>query len=143
MVKGGTRAIVDVVTVFNTQGLFGFTDGAESAVTIGGVESIWKNNGSITVGGSGGIGELTIAGGATVSTGDVGSGVNVADGVTSAGTVNIGASATDGAGAPGILDSSLLKLGSGAGTLVFNHNGTDYELSTALASAGKIGRAIV
>src|SRR3546814_2010554 len=35
-----------------------------------------------------------------------------------------------------MLDSCFLKLGSGTGTLVFNHTGTDYEFSTALASAG-------
>ncbi|TPK10142.1 MULTISPECIES: autotransporter outer membrane beta-barrel domain-containing protein [unclassified Mesorhizobium] len=48
----------------------------------------------------------------------------------------IGAAATITAAAPGTLDAAQLNFGDGIGTLVFNHTGTAYEFSAALASTG-------
>ncbi len=72
----GTLAIEDGAGVVNTSSVIGTRDFGANAVTVTGAESHWTNNGTLTIGGEGthtfaeaGAGSLTIADGATVSSG--------------------------------------------------------------------------
>ena len=125
----GTLSIGAGGTVTNINSYVGLNLGSVGSVTVSGAGAKWENAGYLNVGFLG-AGTLTIADGGKVSS----LGVSIGDGA--AGTINIGAASTNPADAvgAGILSASMLTFGEGIGTLNFNHTGTDYVFSTALAS---------
>jgi len=62
----------------------------------------------------------------------------LADTASGVGTLNIGAPAGQGAVAPGELEAAQIVFGLGAGTVVFNHNATDYTFTTPLVGTGTL-----
>jgi outer membrane autotransporter protein len=56
----------------------------------------------------------------------------------SSGTLNIGAALGSDAVAPGVLEASIIRFRDGAGTLVFNHTGNNYVISSDISGNGLI-----
>ncbi|RUX25380.1 autotransporter outer membrane beta-barrel domain-containing protein [Mesorhizobium sp. M7A.F.Ca.US.011.01.1.1] len=134
---GGTGALhVEAGgTVKNTYGYIGWGSTGNGTATVAGAGALWENSLDLHVGYAG-TGALFVSDGGTVRVGTSGAGaVSIANVSTSTGTLVVGAAEGDTAAA-GTLEAAQLNFGDGIGTLVFNHTGTAYEFSAALASTG-------
>ncbi|WP_258584586.1 autotransporter outer membrane beta-barrel domain-containing protein [Mesorhizobium sp. AR02] len=159
----GTLAIADGGAVTDTSGVIGLTSGI-GAVTVVGANSNWTNPGDLYIGGGNGAsGTVAISNGGSVSVGGnaylgYGSGSTgtltlssggamsvsgnflLANQSGSTATLNIGAAAGDAAVAPGTLDAASVSFGHGAGTINFNHTGSDYVFAPAILGVGTINQ---
>ncbi|WP_366658090.1 autotransporter domain-containing protein [Fodinicurvata sp. EGI_FJ10296] len=99
------------------------------SVTVRGSGSTWTSSDDLAVGWRG-KGDLTVSEGGEVES----TSIEIATNDSSTGTVNIGAAVGDQAVAPGTLVTDGVEFGSGTGTLVFNHTGSDYDFDTKIVS---------
>ncbi|RCL01977.1 MAG: hypothetical protein JSC188_000596 [Candidatus Tokpelaia sp. JSC188] len=127
----GELRIQDGAIVFNIDGYLGSYREAQGTAIVSGTGSKWINNKNLHVGFSGN-GELDIQDGATVSS----ERIFVAKESTSTGSIIIGAIASDSAKTPGNIDTSTIVFGDGQGSILLNHTGTDYSLSSDFISEG-------
>ncbi|MDZ5452017.1 autotransporter domain-containing protein [Labrys sedimenti] len=111
--------------------IVGFGPGSSGAVTVTGTGSLWNSDTGLFLG-IGGTGTLTVTDGGTARTGGI---MGLAAAAGSTGTINIGARAGEAAAAAGVIDAASIQFGDGAGTLVFNHTGTDYAFAASLQNA--------
>jgi len=126
----GTLNIEDGGQVTSTDGFIGSSLNATGTATITGTGSTLDNTASLIIG-NGGTGTLTLAEGGTVIV-DSGTAIlEMAIGSLGEGTINIGT----GAGA-GIINAAVVRGGSGDATLNFNHNESEYFLTTDGTNTG-------
>ncbi len=120
------------------------TDSVGSA-TVTGAGSVWQNT-TLIVGdntaspgpgyGTGtSTGTLTVADGGEVTSTNA---ITVAANAGATGTINIGAAAGQTAVAPGTISAPAIMFGSGTGSIVFNHTGTDYVFGIPIEGAGSV-----
>ena len=121
-------------SVTSATGFVGGNASGAGTVLVSGADAVWDIGGDLTVGVIG-TGALTIAADAALV---VGGSVTLARNGPSAGTLNIGAAAGDATAAPGTLDAATVAFGAGAGTINFNHTGTDYEFAPAVSGDGSV-----
>jgi T5SS/PEP-CTERM-associated repeat protein/autotransporter-associated beta strand protein len=110
--------------------------GSNGMVTVDGVGStltITSSGALLGVGGLG-TGTLTISNGGTVSAPTV----EIANTAGSTGTLNIGAAAGAAPAAPGTLNTPLVELGAGTGTIVFNHTSSNYVFAPLIDGNGAV-----
>ncbi|MEW6639728.1 MAG: autotransporter domain-containing protein [Pseudomonadota bacterium] len=103
--------------------------GGNSTVTVDGAGSQFKAD-TLILGGSG-TGTLTVSNGGTVTTTNA-----IAVGATS--TINIGAAAGAAPTGAGIISAPSIDFGSGNGTIVFNHTGSNYVFATPMSGSGNV-----
>src|SRR5690606_11818702 len=120
----------------------GQEDGSLGSVTVTGADSAWSSGGTICLGGCDGsstaIGIVTVTDGGVVQV-DNGSGrIEVARFALSTGIITIGAAEGEAAVAAGIIQAGELNLGSGNGSLIFNHTGTGHGFAVPISGAGEI-----
>jgi len=107
--------------------------GSSGTVLVTGAGSSITTTNQFVVG-SEGAGTATVSDSGTINA----SIVKIAALAGSTGTVNIGAAEGSSAQAAGRLEAASITFGNGTGTLVFNHTGTDYSLSSNISGAGAI-----
>lgn len=124
-------------------GYIGIDSGSEGTISVSGANSTLEQKSSYLIVGYGGKGTLNIAKGGLVTVGTETGGeynavlyLGLQNGST--GTLNIGAAANETAVGAGTLKAAFVAFGSGTGTIVFNHNDTDYEFDTALKGNGTL-----
>ncbi|QUS40503.1 autotransporter domain-containing protein [Tardiphaga alba] len=104
--------------------------GAQANALVTGSGSSLTARNAVRIGSSTGTGTLTLTDGGTLTATTSGqNGVVVASSTTATGTLNIGAAEGQSAAGAGILNAPTFFFGSGNGTLVFNHTGTDYAFA--------------
>ncbi|MEJ0011046.1 MAG: autotransporter domain-containing protein [Bauldia sp.] len=116
--------------------VLGTQAGASGTASVDGSNSKWTVAENLSVG-SAGTGALTISSGGLVSVAGV---VGIADGLGSVGTLNIGAAAGSTAAAAGTLAVTNVTFGDGTGAINFNHTGTNYDFTPAIAGVGTINQ---
>ncbi|MDR3487706.1 MAG: autotransporter domain-containing protein [Bradyrhizobium sp.] len=130
----GTMLISNGGTVISTAGAIGgFTSGT---ATVDGVGSKWTDTGDLIIG-SHGAGTLTLSNGGATSVAGI---VYLAQAAGSVGTLNIGAAPGSTAVGAGTLTAATIQLGSGTGTINFNHTDTAYVFSPAIIGPGTINQ---
>ena len=105
-------------------------------VTVTGPGSAWSSSSGLTIGNQG-TGTLTIAEGGIVAAPSVA----IATGAGSIGTLNIGAGPGSPAAAPGTLNAPSVVfggVGTGTGTINFNHTSADYVFAPAISGGGTV-----
>ena len=105
-------------------------------VRVAGAGSTWRSSSGLTIG-SQGTGTLTIAEGGIVAAPSVA----IATGAGSIGTLNIGAGQGSPAAAPGTLNAPSVAfggVGTGTGTINFNHTSADYVFVPAISGGGTV-----
>ena len=105
-------------------------------VRVAGAGSTWSSSSGLTIG-SQGTGTLTIAEGGIVAAPSVA----IATGAGSIGTLNIGAGQGSPAAAPGTLNAPSVAfggVGTGTGTINFNHTSADYVFAPAISGGGTV-----
>ncbi|MEW5421758.1 autotransporter domain-containing protein [Amorphus sp. 3PC139-8] len=139
----GTLTIADGGRVVNTSAYIGFTNGpaTDGTVTVTGDGSTWENKKNLYVG-LGDTGKLTVADGGVVSANSGTGIVSLGYYSTGDGKVNIGAVSGDPAVAPGTIDAAEIRFDAGAGTLVFNHTGTDYQFAPNITGGSGLSATI-
>jgi outer membrane autotransporter protein len=103
-------------------------------VTVSGAGAMLTGNTVFYVGSSG-IGNLTVSNGGTAAST---SGIVIANDASARGVLNIGASFTDPAAAPGVLDTPTVTFGAGDAAIVFNHTSAHYDFAPAFVGFGGI-----
>jgi outer membrane autotransporter protein len=134
----GTLTIANGGTVINdtpnTSNIGEFA-GSRGTVTVTGAGSTWGNSLGVNIGRLG-TGTLTIADGGIVN-----GPIMIATNPGSIGTLNIGAGAGSPAGAPGTLNAPSVAfggVGTGTGTINFNHTSADYVFAPAISGGGTV-----
>jgi T5SS/PEP-CTERM-associated repeat protein/autotransporter-associated beta strand protein/autotransporter passenger strand-loop-strand repeat protein len=119
---GGTLTVANGGTVDSTTVING------GAVEVDG--SLTGSSVTVNAGGT-----LTVANGGTVNSATA---IQVALNAGSTGTINIGAADGQAAVAPGTISAPAIVFGAGTGTIVFNHNSSNYVFGTAIQGAGSV-----
>lgn len=133
----GSLLITNGATYRTTLGAIGYLAGSRGDLRVSGANSQWLGSGFLIVGGAG-VAEMTVDSGGAVRV-DNGAGLlAIANQAGSTGTVNIGAASGGQARAAGFLDVSEIRIGPGAGRLVFNHTDTNYVVSARITGNGTI-----
>jgi subtilase-type serine protease len=111
--------------------------GGIGSVLVSGTGSTFTNSSALSVG-NGGSGTLTLVQGASVSVQGGAGSLGLAVFAGSSGTINLGAASLNSGDATeaGRLDVARVEFGDGAGTLNFNHAGSNYDFAPVLVSAG-------
>ncbi|MFW5400158.1 autotransporter outer membrane beta-barrel domain-containing protein [Yersinia sp. 1252 StPb PI] len=112
-----------LVTSSSTSNI-GLNASATGTVEVNGAGSIWNTLNGLVIGG-GGTGTLIVADSGTVNANNTTLGMNTG----SSGTFIIGGSALT---APGTLVGQQITVGQGSGSIILNHNATDYVLDSSL-----------
>ncbi|MDN0092777.1 autotransporter outer membrane beta-barrel domain-containing protein [Yersinia rohdei] len=112
----------------------GFASGSKGSVLITGANTNWTNAGEIHLGENGGNAALTINNSGAVQTNSL----TIANDITSTAALNIGSAVGATATSAGYIDTPLITLGSGDGSIVFNHTDSDYQFNSAIAGSGKV-----
>ena len=110
--------------------------GSQGTVRVAGAGSTWSNSSGLNIGNRG-AGTLTIAEGGLVT----GPTVTIAANAGSTGTLNIGAGTGNPAAAPGTLAAPSVAfggVGTGTGTINFNHTSADYVFAPAISGGGTV-----
>jgi outer membrane autotransporter protein len=131
-IANGGRVIDITALVSNV----GNGPGSQGTVTVTGAGSLWSDIAGFRIGNSG-TGTLTIADGGIVT----GPTVTIAANAGSVGTLNIGAGAGNPAAAPGTLNAPSVAfggVGTGTGTINFNHTSADYVFAPAISGGGTV-----
>ena len=134
----GTLTIANGGTVINdtpNTANIGEFAGSRGTVTVTGAGSTWGNSLGVNIGRLG-TGTLTIADGGIVN-----GPIMIATNPGSIGTLNIGAGAGSPAGAPGTLNAPSVAfggVGTGTGTINFNHTSADYVFAPAISGGGTV-----
>jgi len=126
IIEGGTTRAAGRISIGNKAG-------SQGAVTISGAGSGFTADGALQIGSSG-IGTLTLAEGGVAKAASVA----IASNASSTGVLNIGAASGEAAAGAGLLDTASLFFGNGSGTLVFNHNATDYSFAPDVSGHGTL-----
>lgn len=120
--------------VINVAGYIGSGAAASNnSALVTGVNSLWTNSGSVTVGDGGSGNSLTVADGGTVAA----TGIVIAASNGSSGTVNIGRFGTNDAG--GTINAPTITFGSGTGVLNFNQSNA-VTVASAISGAGSVNQ---
>ncbi|MDO8287981.1 MAG: autotransporter domain-containing protein [Parvibaculum sp.] len=127
---GGAVATGDLVAIGTNASSLG-------SVAVDGSGSTLTSGTSIFVGASGN-GTLTISNEGLVSAAGGGGPVNIAQQVGSTGVLNIGAASGDAATAAGTLLAGTILFGNGAGSILFNHTSSDFELDADISGSGTL-----
>ena len=131
MIANGGR----VINITSNAANIGEFAGSQGTVTVTGAGSTWTNSSGVNIGRLG-TGTLTIADGGIVN-----GPVTIATNLGSTGTLNIGAAAGSPAAAPGTLNAPSVAfggVGTGAGTINFNHTSADYVFAPAISGGGTV-----
>ncbi|WP_311030631.1 beta strand repeat-containing protein [Mesorhizobium koreense] len=107
--------------------------GSQGRVAVDGSNSTLLLANRLTIGAAGDA-ALTAADGGTVSATQI----TIAGQAGSVGTLNIGAAAGDPAAAPGTIDTPLIILGEGDGTINFKHTASSYVFTPSISGAGTV-----
>ena len=139
----GTLSIEDGGKVISVVSYIGYHSDSEGTVSVSGANSTLELTGDYLTVGVYGKGTLNIAKGGLVTVGTETGGdysgaltIGYSNGSTS--TLNIGAAANKTAIGAGTLKAAFVEFGSGTGTIVFNHNDTDYEFDTDVKGTGTL-----
>ncbi len=130
----GTLTIQNGGVVNSNGGFVGLV--GTGTVRVAGAGSAWNSSSGLTIG-NGGTGTLTIAEGGIVAAPSVA----IATGAGSIGTLNIGAGQGSPAAAPGTLNAPSVAfggVGTGTGTINFNHTSADYVFAPAISGGGTV-----
>lgn len=130
----GSIVVSDGGSLTSSGSYIGYVAGSKGDVLVTGVNSNWVNTGDIRFGEFGGNASLTINNSGTVQTDNL----TIAKDATSTGVLNIGSAANYTASSAGYINTSLITLGSGDSSIVFNHIDTDYQFNSAIAGSGKV-----
>ena len=125
--------VIDITALVSN---IGNGPGSQGTVTVTGAGSLWSDIAGFKIGNSG-TGTLTIADGGIVT----GPTVTIAANAGSVGTLNIGAGAGNPAAAPGTLNAPSVAfggVGTGTGTINFNHTSADYVFAPAISGGGTV-----
>ncbi len=138
-----TLSIEDGGRTISVVGYIGYHLDGEGTVSVSGTNSTLEVTGDDFTVGRRGNGTLNIAKGGLVTVGtetggDYSGTLTIGDSNGSTGTLNIGAAANKTAIGAGTLKAAFVEFGSGTGTIVFNHNDTDYEFDTDVKGTGTL-----
>ncbi|MDN0120257.1 autotransporter outer membrane beta-barrel domain-containing protein [Yersinia frederiksenii] len=130
----GSIVVSDGGSLSSADSYVGVASGSRGDILVTGANSTWINNGDMRFGENGGNTSLTINNNGLVKTNSI----IIANDATSTSVLNIGSAAGDAATSAGNINTPLITLGNGDGSIVFNHTDTNYQFNSAIDGSGKV-----